>query len=150
MFTTPPQTNPMGIHSSKRSSHPAGGQIGPIIDTSPGPQTLSSLEIDKRPGENFRQGFTGTLAAAGGSRTSNRCPCSFPKGPAGPLNGVRVGADQWVGLEGGLRWSAHPLGGAVCRDHVWYLLWLQHLRSGSWVLAFLYPPVHNFPNCAWV
>ena len=39
-------------------------------------------------------------------------------GEAGPLNGVRVGADGWVGLEGWLRWSAHPLGGAVCRDHV--------------------------------
>ena len=29
------------------------------------------------------------------------------------------GSDWWVRLEGGLRWSAHPLGGAVCRDHVW-------------------------------
>ena len=36
------------------------------------------------------------------------------------LNGVRAGADQWVGLEGWLRWSVHPLGGAVCREHAQY------------------------------
>ena len=34
---------------------------------------------------------------------------------AGPLCGVRVGADPWVRQEGWLRWSAHPIGGAVCR-----------------------------------
>lgn len=30
--------------------------------------------------------------------------------------GLGVRADGWVRWEGGLRWSAHPLGGAVCRD----------------------------------
>ena len=31
---------------------------------------------------------------------------------------MRVGADQWVELEGVLRWWVHPLGDAVCRDPV--------------------------------
>ena len=31
---------------------------------------------------------------------------------------MRVGADQWVGLEVPLRWWVHPLGAAVCRDPV--------------------------------
>ena len=31
---------------------------------------------------------------------------------------MRVEADPWAGPEGWLSWSAHPLGGAVCRDHV--------------------------------
>ena len=31
---------------------------------------FKSMEIDKRPEEKFRQGFTGTPAAAGGNKTS--------------------------------------------------------------------------------
>ena len=42
------------------------------------------------------------------------------QGQAHPLNGVRVGAEPWVRPEGWLRWSAHPLGGAVCRDLALY------------------------------
>lgn len=39
-----------------------------------------------------------------GVKTSNRCPCSLPdEGQAGLLNGVRVGADWYVRLEGWLR-----------------------------------------------
>ena len=34
-------------------------------------------------------------------------------------------ADLRVGLEGWLRWSAHPLGGAVCRDQAQYLGFAQ-------------------------
>ena len=48
--------------------------------------------------------------------------------------------DQWVGQEAYLRWSAHCLGGAACRDRAHYTasdLW--HLRNGSWFVAFLYP-----------
>ena len=37
----------------------------------------------------------------------------------GSLNGI-TGAGPWVGQEAELRWSVHPLGGAVCRDHVQY------------------------------
>ena len=46
-----------------------------------------------------------------GAKASNKVPL-LTRG-AGPLNRVRVGADWWVGPEGWLRWSAHPLGGAV-------------------------------------
>ena len=54
-----------------------------------------------------------------GVKTSNRFPRSLSEWKqAGPSSGVRVRADPWVGPEGRLRWSAHPLGGAVCRDHV--------------------------------
>lgn len=35
----------------------------------------------------------------------------------GPLNGMRVGVDPWVGPQGWLRWSAYPLA-VLCRDHV--------------------------------
>ena len=48
-------------------------------------------------------------------------PCSLPEGgQAGPLNGVRVGADSWVRQERWLRWSAHSFGGVICRDLVKY------------------------------
>ena len=33
---------------------------------------------------------------------------------------MSVGADLWVGVEGWLRWSAHPFGGAVCSYHAQY------------------------------
>lgn len=39
-------------------------------------------------------------------------------GPAGSLYRVRVGVGPRVVLKGWLRWSADPLGGAVCRIHV--------------------------------
>ena len=56
------------------------------------------IEIDDRPEEEFRQGFTGTCAAAGGSEGKQQVPL-FPPcgGQAGPLNVVRV-----VGSEGRL------------------------------------------------
>lgn len=51
-------------------------------------------------------------------KTSNRHPGSLPEGcQAGLVNWVMVGLDQWVQLEGWLRWSGCPLDGAVCRDH---------------------------------
>ena len=39
------------------------------------------------------------------------------------------------------RWSARPLGGAVCRDHVQPLLLL--LAPQKWQFGFLYLIVHN-------
>ena len=70
-----------------------------------------------------------------------------PGGWAGLLNGVKVGTDQWIGLEGWLMWSAHPLGGAVYRVYAWYPAFCSwHHRSGNWVLAFLYFIVHNLPQ----
>lgn len=39
----------------------------------------------------------------------------------GHLDGVRLQADQWVRSEGLLRWSVHPLGGAVCNVQVQHL-----------------------------
>ena len=68
-----------------------------------------------------------------GVKTSNRYPCSLPQwGRAGPLNGVSAGAgaDRWVGPEW-IRWSAHPLGGAVCRDHARY----PAFAPGTWEVA---------------
>ena len=38
---------------------------------------LKSMEIDKRPEKKLRQGFTGTHAASGGNKTSNRFFCSL-------------------------------------------------------------------------
>ena len=75
--------------------------------------------MDRRPDEKFRQGFTGARAVAGGTKTSNRFPCSLPDGGrAGSLNGVRLGLDWWVRPEGWLRGAAPclHLRGAVCRD----------------------------------
>ena len=61
------------------------------IVTNPGSWTLYAAEIDKRPDEKFRQGFTGTRAIARGRESSNRCPRSLPhKGQTRPLEGVRV------------------------------------------------------------
>ena len=54
----------------------------------------------------------------------------------GPLNRVRLGADWWVRLEGRLRLSAQPLGGAVCRGHVQYSAFAP---SSSEVAVGLWP-----------
>ena len=60
---------------------------------------------------------------------------------------MRVGVDLWVGSEAWLRWSAHPLGGAVCRVHGLYSAFAP---SSSEVavgfLVFLYLVVHNLPQ----
>ena len=56
-----------------------------------------------------------------GVKTCNRCPCSFLVGRVRwPLKWVRVRIGWRVGLDGWLWWSAHPLGGAVCRNHAEY------------------------------
>ena len=56
-----------------------------------------------------------------GVKTSKMSPWSLPGAGLGggwrasSLNKVKVGVDWWVGPEGQLRWSAHPLSGTVCR-----------------------------------
>ena len=49
-------------------------------------------------------------------------------------------ADWWVGLEEGLRWSAHPLSGAVCRGHGQFLAFAPSssgMAVGLWPFCIL-------------
>ena len=50
-----------------------------------------------------------------------------------------------VGPEGWLRWSAHPLGGTLCRVHVQYPAFAGHPAFAEF-LVFLYLVVHNLPQ----
>ena len=45
-----------------------------------------------------------------------------------------------VRLGGWLRWSTHPLGGAVCRGHMQYSAFAPETLC---LLVFLYHDVHN-------
>ena len=59
------------------------------------------------------------------------------------------GANQWVRVEGWLRWSAHPLGGALCRDHTQYPAFApstSEVAVGFWPFCILLFII--FPNCA--
>ena len=63
----------------------------------------------------------------------------------GPLKGMRVVVDQWVGPQGPLRWSAYPLA-VLLRDHVQdpglFLKWkLGVLSFGSQINA---PTAHTY------
>ena len=50
-------------------------------------------------------------------------------------------------MEGRLRWSAHPLGGAVCRDHAQYPVFAPgSSKVAVGFLVFLYLVVHNLPQ----
>ena len=87
------------------------------------------------------------LQHEGGKQETDALACA-PRRRAGSLNGMRVGADQWVRLEGWLDdlpipWWCYVWGS-------WVVPWFcsQHLRSGSWFVAFLYLIVHNCPNCS--
>ena len=52
-----------------------------------------------------------------------------------------------VRLEGWLRWSAHLLGGAVCRNYVQYPDFaLDTSEVAVGFLVFLYLVVHNLPQ----
>ena len=56
-------------------------------------------------------------------RTNNRFPCLLPGvgwGTSWFLIWGEGRAVSRIGLEGWLRWFAHPLGSAVCRGHVQY------------------------------
>jgi len=48
-----------------------------------------------------------------------------------------------VRLGGWLRWSTHPLGGAVCRGHMQYSAFAPETL---FLLVFLYHDVHNLPQ----
>ena len=58
-------------------------------------------------------------------------------------------ADPRVGQEGKLRWSAHPLGGAISRDHTQYsafALGTSGMALGLWpfgILLFITAPTAN-------
>ena len=67
---------------------------------------------------NSGKPFLGLVLQHKGVKASNRFPCLLDEGVRiGSLNGVNVEVHRWVGPGGRLRWSAYPLGGAVCRDH---------------------------------
>ena len=69
------------------------------------------------------------------------------RGGAGPLNGVRVEVDTWVGSEWRLRWSAYPLGGAVCSYLTQYPAFAPDTSEVAvGFLVFLYLIVHNLPQ----
>ena len=71
------------------------------------------------------------------SKNKKQVPWLALRGRAGFLNGVSVGAEWWVELEGWLGWSACGLGGVVCRDHGQYPAFCSpNLRSGCWSVAF--------------
>ena len=71
----------------------------------------------KRPDMKFRQGFLGALLQheVGWGIT--------------PLHGVRIRVCPGVGLDGWLRWFAHPFGGGVCRAMCNTLFLLQALQK---------------------
>ena len=50
-------------------------------------------------------------------KTSNRFPCSLPEVGA---SWFLIQGEDRGGSRGRLRWSAHPLGNAVCRHHAEY------------------------------
>ena len=105
------------------------------------------MEIDKRLDDKFKQGFFGTLAASRRELkqvTSLFTPCEDRGAGTGKL---RVG-EGWVRARGWLGWSAHPLGGTVCRRHARFPPCAP--GSSSWLLevgflVFLYL-VHKLPR----
>lgn len=97
---------------------------------------LSSVEIDERPDEEFRQGFTGTHAVARGSENEKQVPLLAPGGrQAGSLNeAVAISGSGWrAGLGGPPCW-------AMCRAPG------QCPAFGCWFVLFLYLTVHNCPG----
>ena len=58
-----------------------------------------------------------------------------------------MGTDRWVGLEAWLRCSAHPLGGALCRDHEQDPAFAPGTSEEAvGLVAFLYLVIHNLPQ----
>ena len=82
-------------------------------------------------------------------KTRNSFPCSpleprGGRGELGPVSGVKAGADPWIGLEGQLRWSAHPFGSTLCGDHVQNPTFTPQISEVPvGFLVFLYLIVHN-------
>lgn len=102
-----------------------------------------------RPDKNFRQDFIAACAAARGRERRQEV------GPRGELlvslNRVTVGGggseDPWVGQAAYLGGLPAPLvilsAGPCAVPH----FCPRHLRNSCWFMAFLYPIVHNCPNC---
>lgn len=116
------------------------------VVTDPGSCTLQPIQIENRPDEECRQSLWGN---------KEQCPSLGPgakagvgRGEPGPLNGVKVAADPWVGLERWLRWSAHPFGGTLCEDpeeqNPTFTPQISEAPVGF--LVFLYCIVHIFAS----
>ena len=89
----------------------------------------------------------GPLLQAEGSKNRQQVPC-WRRGGACSQHGLRVEVCPGVGLEGRLRWFAHPLGHGVCRMNAQY----PAFAPGSSKVAFgflvcLYPLSRICPNC---
>ena len=77
-----------------------------------------------------------------GEQTTGTLACSLPEaGQACSLYGMKVG----VGLEGRLRWFAHPLGGVVCRGHAQYAAFAP--GSSKVAVGFFCLLSRICPNC---
>ena len=88
---------------------------------------------------NLGKALLGFVLQLRGGKTSNSFLCWLPaEEAAGSLCGKRAGVCPGVGVEGSLRWSAHPLGGTVYRVHASTLLLL--------LLVFLYLFIDNMPQ----
>ena len=115
------------------------------------PWALSSVETDKRSDETSRQGFNGTCAAARGDENKKQVHLLTLQGVwPGFLHGVSECRGRWVdwtGLEAQvvcpLPWWCPVQESCVASC---FRSW--HLRSGSWILVFLYLVVIICPNCS--
>ena len=150
----------LGTHSILSAHSPSNGHQ---IASTPLPQTvlkwithlspwaLSSVETDKRSDETSRQGFTGTCAAAQGDENKKQVHLLTLQGVwPGFLHGVSECRGRWVdwtGLEAQvvcpLPWWCPVQESCVASC---FRSW--HLRSGSWILVFLYLVVIICPNCS--
>ena len=127
VWISPPLNSEFGPGCDLSGSFQKGLQVA--ISAPVSKPLLPSVETVKRLDENFRQGFTGTPAAAQGSR-SNRVPCS--QWLAGLLDAVgwgmvvQIGGTGWRGGLGGLHTPLVVLcAGTMCGA----LLCSQYLTS---------------------
>ena len=114
-----------------------------------------SIGIEKSPDKKLRQVFPGaSTLAAGGGKTSNRLPCSFPKmRRVHSSHGVRVGVCPGVRLEQWLRWFSLTFvvlsGGGRAQYPVlcpWHPFCSRLFRNGSWVL-YIYLSIFGSRIC---
>lgn len=115
-----------------------------VADLHPGP--LKQYKLTRGQGRNSGRAFLGLLLQP---KNKKQMPLLAPQagGQAGPLSGVRVGVNRWVGSEGWLRWSADPLAVLVLGPcSVPCCFW--HCRRGGPALAFLYAVFILCPICA--
>ena len=83
-------------------------------------------------------------------------PWGGGRGEAGFLKAARVGTVPWLGQEAELRWSARPLGGAVCGDHAQRPAFAPHTSEvavGFWpfCIFFVWPHLRHMelPGQGW-